>query len=64
MLRGILWQVWLLQQSLAWETQSIFMSVDTSQAENKVMLYFTLGDRRCLSEKDLNFFKDYYFLLN
>lgn len=40
------------------------MSIDTSQAENKVMLYFTLGDRRCLSEKDLNFFKDYYFLLN
>lgn len=64
MLRRILWQVWLLQQSLAWETESIFMSIDTGQAENKVIMYFTFGDRCCLNEKELNFFKGCYFLLN
>lgn len=39
MLRGILWQVWLLQQPPAWETQSTFMSIDTGQAENKVQIW-------------------------
>ena len=64
MVRGILWQVWLLQQSRAWERQSAFMSIDIGQAENKVMLYFRFGDRCCLSEEELNFFQDCYFLVD
>lgn len=55
MLRGILWQVRLLQQSLAWEKQSTLVSVDAGQAENKVMLCFRFGDR-CPSEKETIFF--------
>lgn len=62
MLRGILWQMWLLFSSPWPGREFTFMSIDIGQAENKVMLYFRFGDRCCLSEKELNFFKDCYFL--